>query len=176
MDSYRTLVLQNTSLLVRHPGSSYVVSETEDIVMKRHVKTLAPVLIAFFAVAGAQALNAQIMDAIHAHVDHSFVIGDQTLPPGEYTFRVSSYPDQSLMTAISDNGKASAQFLVRQSIDNHRPNHSELVFRRYGNTEFLSKIFEVGSKEGVAVMEPSKQEARLASQGQQVLEHSEEQK
>lgn len=80
------------------------------------------------------------------------------------------------MTAISDNGKASAQFLVRQSIDNHRPNHSELVFRRYGNTEFLSKIFEVGSKEGVAVMEPSKQEARLASQGQQVLEHSEEQK
>jgi hypothetical protein len=41
--------------------------------MKRPVRTLAPVLITFFAVAGAQCLNAQIMDAIHARVDHSFV-------------------------------------------------------------------------------------------------------
>ena len=92
MHSYRTLVLQNTRLLVRHLGSSYIVSETEDIVMKRQVRTLAPVLIAFFAVAGAQALNAQIISAIQANVDHSFVIGDQTLPPGEYTFRVTTDP------------------------------------------------------------------------------------
>jgi hypothetical protein len=144
--------------------------------MKNHIRTLSPVLLTFLVGAGAQLLNAQITNAIQAHVDHSFVVGDQTLPPGEYTFRVSSYPDQSLMTAISDNGKVSAQCLVRQSVDGHRPNHSELVFRKYGNTEFLSKIFEVGSKEGVAVMEPSKQEARLASQGEHVLEHSEEQK
>jgi hypothetical protein len=144
--------------------------------MKRHVRTLAPVLITFFAVAGAQALNAQIMDTIHARVDHSFMIGDQTLPPGEYTFRVSTNPDQSLMTAISENGRTSAQFLVRRSVNDHRPNHSELVFRKYGNTEFLSKIFEVGSKDGLAVTEPSKQEARLINEGQQALEHSEEQK
>jgi hypothetical protein len=144
--------------------------------MKRHVRTLAPVLIAFFALAGARALNSQIMDSLHARVDHSFVIGDQTLPPGEYTFRVSTNPDQSLMTAIIENGKTSAQFLVRQSVDNHRPNHSELVFRKYGNTEFLSKIFEVGSKDGVAVMEPSKQEAHLINEGQHALEHNEVQK
>jgi hypothetical protein len=144
--------------------------------MKSHVRTLAPVLVAFFAVTGGRCLNAQIMDAIHAHVDHSFVIGDRTLPPGEYTFRVSPNPDQSLMTAISDDGKADAEFLVRRSVDNHRPYHSELVFRKYGNTEFLSKIFEVGSKEGLAVLEPSKQEAQVINTGQQALEHSEEQK
>jgi hypothetical protein len=169
-------MLQNTSLLVRHLGSSYAVSETEDIALKSHVRTLASVLLAFFVIAGAQALNAQIMDSIHARVDHSFVIGDQTLPPGEYTFRVSINPDESLMTAISENGKTSAQFLVRQSVDNHTPNHSELVFRKYGNTEFLSKIFEVGSKDGLAVLEPSKQEAQVINAGQQALEHSEEQK
>jgi len=174
--SYRTLVLQNTSLLVRHLGSSYAVSETEDIALKSHVRTLASVLLAFFVIAGAQALNAQIMDSIHARVDHSFVIGDQTLPPGEYTFRVSINPDESLMTAISENGKTSAQFLVRQSVDNHTPNHSELVFRKYGNTEFLSKIFEAGSKDGLAVLEPSKQEAQAINAGQPALEHSEEQK
>jgi hypothetical protein len=80
------------------------------------------------------------------------------------------------MAAISENGKNSAQFLVRQSVDNHTPNHSELVFRKYGNTEFLSKIFEVGSIDGVAIMEPSKQEAQLKNEGQPALEHIEQQK
>ena len=144
--------------------------------MKLHVRTLAPVLITFFAVAGAQALNAQIINAIQAHVDHSFVIADKSLPPGEYTFRMTTDPDQSLMIATSQNGTNVAQFLVRQSIDDHRPRHSELVFNKYGNTEFLSKIFEGGSKNGVAVTEPSKQEARLTDQGQHALEHSEVQK
>ena len=144
--------------------------------MKRHIKTLAPVLITFFAVAGAQTLNAQIIDSIQAHVDHSFVIGDKTLPPGDYTFRMMTDPDQSLMIATSQNNTNVAQFLVRQSIDGHKPSHSELVFHKYGNTEFLSKIFEGGSENGVAVTEPSKQEARLIDQGQQALEHSEVQK
>jgi hypothetical protein len=144
--------------------------------MKRYIRTLAPVLITFFAVASAQALNAQIVNTIRAHVDHSFVIGDKTLPPGEYTFRVTQDPDQSLMIATNQNGTNVAQFLVRQSIDDHRPNHSELVFHKYGNTEFLSKVFEAGSRNGLAVAEPSKQETHLINEGQQALEHSEVQK
>ena len=119
--------------------------------MKRHIKTLAPVLITFFAVAGAQTLNAQIIDSIQAHVDHSFVIGDKTLPPGDYTFRMMTDPDQSLMIATSQNNTNVAQFLVRQSIDDHRPSHSELVFHKYGNTEFLSKVFQAGSRNGLGL-------------------------
>jgi hypothetical protein len=144
--------------------------------MKRHVRTLALVLITLFAAAGAQTLNAQIIDAIKAHVDHNFVIGDKTLPPGEYVFGMTTDPDQSLMIATSQKGTNIAQFLVRESIDDHRPSHSELVFHKYGNTEFLSKVFQAGSRNGVAVTEPSKQEARFIDQGQDALEHSEEQK
>jgi len=144
--------------------------------MKRHIKTLAPVLITFFAVAGVQILNAQIINAIQAHVEHSFVIGDKTLPAGDYTFRMTTDPDQSLMIATNQNGTNVAQFLVRQSIDGHKPSHSELVFHKYGNIEFLSRIFEAGSKNGAAVTETGKQEARLMDQGQQAVEHSEVQK
>jgi len=144
--------------------------------MKRHVRTLAPVLIAFFAAGGAQALNAQIINAIQAHIDHSFVIGDKTLPPGEYTFRMTTDPDQSLMIVANQTGTNVAQFLVRQSIDDHRPSHSELVFHKYGNAEFLSKLFQAGSRNGLAVTEPSKQEEHLMNEGQQALEHSELQK
>jgi len=116
------------------------------------------------------------MDAIQTQVDHSFVIGDQTLPPGDYTFRVVNNSDISLMTVTSQDGKTVAQFGVRQAIDDRRPNHSELVFRKYGNTEFLSKVFEEGSKAGVEVTETGKQEARLVRQGLQASVHSEERK
>lgn len=144
--------------------------------MKRYVRALAPVLAGFcFAAAGALSLNAQITNAIKAHVNHSFVIGDKTLPPGEYTFRVVKNSDVSVMTARRSNGKPAVEFGVRQAIDNHRPRHSELVFRRYGNTEFLSKVFEGGSKNGVAVTETGKEEARLVKEGQHPIEHDEEQ-
>jgi hypothetical protein len=80
------------------------------------------------------------------------------------------------MIATSQNDTNVAQFLVRQSVDDHRPSHAELVFHKYGDTEFLSKIFGVGSRNGLAVAQPSKQEARLINEGQQPVEHSEEQK
>ncbi len=144
--------------------------------MKSYVRRLAPMLAGFcFAAAGALSLNAQITNAIKAHVNHSFVIGDKTLPPGEYTFRVVKNSDLSVMIARRNNGKPAVEFGIRQAIDNHRPRHSELVFRRYGNTEFLSKVFEGGSKNGVAVTEPSKEEARLVKEGQHPIEHNEEQ-
>jgi hypothetical protein len=145
--------------------------------MKSCLKTLTPVLVSlFFVTAGTPWLNAQITNAIQAHVDHSFVIGDKTLPPGEYTFRMMGDSNLTVMTTTSENDKTTADFTVRATIDKHRPDHSELVFRKYGDTEFLSKVFEVGSKTGVEVTENRKQEARLAKQGQNVMEHTEEQK
>jgi hypothetical protein len=103
------------------------------------------------------------------------VIGEKTLPPGEYTFRMMEGSDLSVMTVAGKNGKIIADFHVQAAIDDHRPNHSELVFRKYGNTEFLNKVFETGSKTGVAVAETSKQEKRFVDQGQRAIEHSEEQ-
>lgn len=141
--------------------------------MKKYL--LAPVLASFgFIALGVLSLHAQITNQIHAHINHSFIIGDKTLPPGHYTFRIEGNSDQGVMTARNEHGDIVAQFNVRQSIDNHRPKHSELVFRRYGNTEFLSKVYEGGSRNGVALTETSGQESRLVSQGQHGMEHTEE--
>ncbi len=145
--------------------------------MKSHLRTLAPVLAGlFFVMAGTPWLNAQIMGEIRAHVDNSFVIGNTTLPPGEYTFRMMQDSDLSLMTATSENEKTSVTFIVGDAVDDHTPRHSELVFRKYGNTEFMNKIFESGSKSGVRLTETGREEARFAKQGLQATEHSEEQK
>jgi hypothetical protein len=102
------------------------------------------------------------------------MIGDKTLPPGDYTFRVENNSDLGVMTAQNEKGDNVAQFTVRQSVDKRRPKHSELVFKKYGNTEFLSKIYENGNKNGLAVSESSKEEARLMKEGQHGMEHSEE--
>lgn len=145
--------------------------------MKCHLRTLAPVLVSLLLVAaGAPWLNAQITDAIRAHVDHSFIIGNTTLPPGEYTFRVMQDSDLAVMNATSENDKTSVDLIVRETTADHTPSHSELVFRKYGSTEFLSKIFEGGSRSGGEITETSRQEARLAKQMQHATEHTEEQK
>ncbi|MGP0075526.1 MAG: hypothetical protein ACLPWF_26725 [Bryobacteraceae bacterium] len=141
--------------------------------MKKHARALAPALVGFFFLAAAPWLNAQITDPIQAHVNHSFVIGDKTLPPGDYTFRMEMNSNLSVMTVTNGDGEAMGVFPVRQAIDDHTPNHSWLVFRKYGDAEFLSKIFEAGTDAGAAVSETSKQEERFVSQGQRAVEHSE---
>lgn len=103
------------------------------------------------------------------------MIGDKTLPPGDYTFRMETNTDLEVMRIMNSKGDNVAQFNVRQSMDNHTPKHYELVFRRYGNTEFLSKIYESGSKGGVSVTETGKEEERLVHEGQHAMEHTEEQ-
>jgi hypothetical protein len=145
--------------------------------MKTHLRTLAPVLVSlFFVTAGAPWLNAQITNEIRVHLDHTFVIGNTTLPPGEYTFRMMQDSDLSVMTVTGENDKTNVEFIVRETIDDHTPSHSDLVFRKYGNTEFLSKVFEAGSKGGVEVTETSRQEARFVKHGQHATEHTETQK
>lgn len=121
-------------------------------------------------------LCAQISNPIEAQIDHKFTIANTTLPPGRYIFRMVSGTDLSAMTASTADGSNEVEFLVRQSQADHTPKHSELFFNRYGNHEFLTKIYEQGSQMGVAVAEPSRIESRLLKQGQHGVEHREEQK
>jgi hypothetical protein len=136
--------------------------------MKNHLKSAVLTLI------GAFCLNAQIVNQIDANISHSFMIGNNTLPAGAYTFRIVGDSGLSLMRVTDQNGKT-IEFRVRTTTADHRPRHSELVFRRYGDTEILTKIFEKGIPDGSRVIETNKQEASLAKQNR-AIEHSEEQK
>jgi hypothetical protein len=142
--------------------------------MKRYIETMALVAIMLlFVTEGAPGLRAQIINPIRAQINHSFVVANEVLPPGQYTFRIEHDTNQGVMTVQNDRGAYVGQFRVRQSIDNRTPRHSELVFNRYGNLEFLTKIYESGNPNGVAVLETSKEEARLMQGGQHGIEHTE---
>lgn len=143
--------------------------------MKSLLTISAPILTCFFVAVCAPSMSAQVTNAIKAHIDHSFVAGEKTLPPGDYTFRMSQNSNLSVMVVENQRGDNVAQFTVQETTANHTPRHSELVFRKYGNTEFLRKIFEGGSKSGSEIYETSKEEARMVSDGQHAMEHTEEQ-
>jgi hypothetical protein len=114
----------------------------------------------------------QITNPIEATISHSFVVGNTTLPPGKYEFRPVQNSDQTIMSATSADGKTAVEFLVRDSEANHTPNHSELIFIRYGDTEFLRRIYEVGTPLGSSVEDISRKEVRM-KKTQQGVEHAE---
>lgn len=142
--------------------------------MKRNQRFVISVLIGCMWMAAFVAgLRAQITNMIQAQINHSFVVGDKTLPPGAYSFLVQS--DGNLMTIRNSKGDNVGLLMVRESILDHTPTNSEIMFRKYGDTEFLSRIFQGGSKTGVRITETSKEEERLMKAGQKPAEHSEAQ-
>jgi hypothetical protein len=137
-------------------------------------------LAATFAALTAQILvprssQAQISERIVANVPHSFIVNNTTLPPGRYTLRMVHLTNQTVMRLSSADGRTSTDFLVRDSIDDHLPKHSELVFNRYGDKEFLTHVYQVGTKTGVAVVDLSREETDLKHHGQAATAHTEEQ-
>lgn len=124
---------------------------------------------------GAQLASAQVANPIKAQITHKFTIGDTTLPPGHYTFQMMPDSDLTVMSVRNRDDSIAEDFLVRESRAPDTPQHSELIFDRYGKTELLDKVYEQGSPTGVAVMEPSMQESRLQKKGQHAVQHTEEQ-
>jgi len=118
-------------------------------------------------------LSAQIVNQVDADISHPFIVGTKTLPEGKYIFRMQEGSGGKVMTVISADGKNSDQFMVRESIAPHTPAHTELVFNRYGDKEFLIKVYEGGNKYGIAVTGISKMEKELQSQGLQPVTHTE---
>lgn len=142
--------------------------------MRKHVRTLGITLSAAGLLAFTAPISqAQITHALEADIHHDFIIGNTVFPPGNYVFRVLDDSDLTAMNVKSVNNDLSEDFLVRQSDDKTTPNHAELIFDRYGNEQFLNKIYAPGKKLGAAVVEPSREEAKLDHIGRHYIEHAE---
>ena len=119
--------------------------------------------------------QAQITENIVASISHSFIVNNTALPPGKYTFHMIQQTGEAVMRVSSADGRIATDFLVRDSINDHLPQHTELVFNRYGGKEFLARIYESGTKIGASVVNVSREEACLKNQGQTGTTHTEEQ-
>lgn len=118
---------------------------------------------------------AQVTHEIQVTMSHPFIVGNTTLPPGKYDFRMVPNSDLSLMSVTSADGNTATEFPVRDSEADHVPQHTELVFNRYGKEEYLRRLFEKGKQLGVSLEEPSRKELRLQQSGRRPVEHTESQ-
>jgi len=100
----------------------------------------------------APSANAQITGEIRANIPFSFYVQDTRLPAGSYTLSMLDDSELQVMQIRSQDGKAAVVFDVDDTRLDSTPSTTELIFHRYGNHEYLSRIFESGSAEGSRVV------------------------
>jgi len=116
------------------------------------------------------AAYAQITGPIDADIPFAFTAGNTTFPSGRYVIKPLDDAGQALVQITSNDGRHSAWLPVLPSVDATEPARTELVFNKYGDSEFLSQIFEGGNKNGLEVRN-SIPEQRLQKKGQHPVKH-----
>ena len=114
-------------------------------------------------------LAAQIVNGVGFTTSFPFYAGNAKMPAGSYKITQSDM-DESTLQILSTDGAHSAlvEFIPTQSAQPHP--HSDVTFHKYGDTEYLNRIWVGGQRYGMK-LEPTKAEMKAATNAN-VVEHS----
>src|ERR1700722_16216561 len=114
-------------------------------------------------------LAAQIDNGVDFTTSFPFYAGNAKMPAGSYKITQSDM-DESILQIQSKDGGGSAlvEFLPTHSAQPHP--HSDVTFHKYGDTEYLNRIWVQGQEYGMKV-DPTKAETKAAANAN-VVEHS----
>ena len=99
--------------------------------------------ISMVAVLAAAAAFAQSSTRMQANIPFGFVVGGKALPAGHYT--VDRGPASGIVTIRSGDGQGAAMVLTVSLYSTVTRDAGRLVFHRYGDTFFLSEVWEPGN-------------------------------
>ena len=125
---------------------------------KQLVKGLAmlALLLTLALATTATTANGQDNPRVKANVPFEFIVGDKTLPAGEYVIRAASIGSD----ALAIQGTESNHKAFRLANTTRRADKSAaLVFRRYGESFFLSQIWLGGDRQGRQLLKSRQQRA-----------------
>ena len=113
--------------------------------------------------------SAQILNGLDFTTSFPFYVGNARMPAGSYQVTQSDI-DGTILFIQNEDGSHSAfiDFVPTESATDHA--HSDVTFRRYGNTDFLNRLWVGGQEYGMKV-EPTKAESKLAASASPV-EHT----
>lgn len=101
--------------------------------------------------------------SVHASIPFDFIVRGRTLPAGTYELRrVSDTAETLIIRNVNDNHDL-ATFITEPVQSRQIQKHSELVFNRYGDSYFLSRIWDGGEQSGRA-LPTSSEERHLKSE------------
>ena len=117
----------------------------------------------------AMPLAAQIADGVDFTTSFPFYAGNARMPAGSYKITQSDM-DESILQIQSKDGVHSAliEFIPTHSAQPHL--QSDVTFHKYGDTEYLNRIWVEGQEYGMKV-DPTKAETKAAAKAN-VVEHS----
>lgn len=123
------------------------------------MKALHTVALGFGLLFATAAANPQGVN-VRAKVPFNFVVGDQTLPAGEYEFRpgAASY---AILIVQSTDGKRTTSSITGACGGGNPSETTELVFHHVGKLYILSQIQVQGNPEG-RQLPKSRAEAEVA--------------
>jgi len=107
--------------------------------------------------------QAQIIGNLEADVPFQFHVRNTTLPAGRYMIHELEGSDLTVMQISSADGKLSALFDVESAQAKTTPEKSELIFNKYGDSYFLSQLFDEGNVDGSKLM-TSREEKRASKE------------
>jgi hypothetical protein len=119
----------------------------------------AALAVAAIVVVGASRARADEIVLTNLKVPFSFMVGDVRLPAGDYTVREASV-GEDVLEIVSADGHYSA--LASTIAGNPgREDKTQLVFQKFGNDYFLSRIAHEGDEREV-ILTPHSMEREIA--------------
>jgi hypothetical protein len=112
-------------------------------------------------------------EALVVNVPFDFVAGNQNLPAGEYSVKVSQ--TDARIVLIERKDATAAMFIgTNPVVANTIQSESKLVFNRYGDRYFLSQVWNEGNDRGRQLMKTARekeiaQTAKIETEGQVTL-------
>ena len=134
------------------------------------IQNLMKLLLALclLTVGAGMVANAQIESGvtIQASIPFAFVVGDTTLPAGNYTIKVLDGDSTHVLELRSVIGHTSVAFETQntETRGSRVVNKSELVFHRIGDKYFLSQVWMAGIASG-SELAKSRMEKKLEGRG-----------
>ena len=114
-------------------------------------------------------LAAQIDNGVDFTTSFPFYAGNAKMPAGSYKITQSDMDDSILQIQSSDGvHSALVEFIPTHSAQPHP--HSDVTFHKYGDTEYLNRIWVEGQEYGMKV-DPTKAEMKAGANAK-VVEHS----
>jgi len=114
--------------------------------------------------------SAQIDGDLDAEIPFQFHVGTRELPAGKYRIHLLDEGSLRVMEITSTDGSTSALFQVEESDAKSAPAQSELIFNKYGDNYFLSKLYDEGDPSGSELIE-SRYEKQISKGAMVAQEH-----
>ena len=141
--------------------NNYSLQGEEEVTMARQTLKRVAMLMLMLTmalVATVATANGQSQHRVNASVPFDFIVGDKTLAAADY--RIETVGEA---LAICTAGAKNSVIRLANTMAPRERKPARLVFHRYGNTYFLSEVWEGGDRIGRRLVE-SRQERAMRSE------------